>query len=381
MTSPTDSSKRNDPSAPFSEIESLAGAFHPHAIEVQDFSYYALVIDVRNKAAYDDDHIPGAVQLVPLRPGFEGADFMAAAGPLDSGQANELMDDQRELPAVLAALVAPIKRDQAILLYCGRGGLDSQPVAQALRWRGWTVDVLSGGWINYRRWVLAGLELLPRLVTFRVIASSLGSETARVLNVLRELGHQVLDVEGLAGARNGALLSAANSQPRQPPQAWFESQLLHALRGLQGSSPVWVTDTARTIGNLVLPGAWSDAIARAPTTRLEMPPDERLRCWREDEALLEQEPEVIVNAVAALQPWSNTLLLKWTQLAATGFADQLLLSLLTEGVDASYAKQAAMRDQSRHALPAIRIESMLPEPLKTTVQSWLSAGAAGQPSI
>ena len=35
------------------EIESLAGAFHPHAIEVQDFSHYALVIDVRTPQEYE----------------------------------------------------------------------------------------------------------------------------------------------------------------------------------------------------------------------------------------------------------------------------------------------------------------------------------------
>ena len=37
-----------------------------------------------------------------------------------------------ELPASLAALVAPLKLDQAILVYCGRGGLDSLPVARAV---------------------------------------------------------------------------------------------------------------------------------------------------------------------------------------------------------------------------------------------------------
>ena len=58
MTSGQESSNLGVPLAPYSEIESLAGVFHPHAIEVQDFSYYALMIDVRSKAEYDDDHTP-----------------------------------------------------------------------------------------------------------------------------------------------------------------------------------------------------------------------------------------------------------------------------------------------------------------------------------
>ena len=157
---------------------------------VQDFSHYALVIDVRTREEYEDDHIPGAVQFSPA---------VVSQRPLVTGQSdaqNRALAAQdsaadAELPASLAALVAPLKLDQAILVYCGRGGLDSLPVARALRWRGWTVDVLPGGWINYRRWVQAGLEVLPRMATFRVVTTSLGSEADRVLNAMATVGHQV----------------------------------------------------------------------------------------------------------------------------------------------------------------------------------------------
>ena len=304
MTSGQESSNRGLSAAPYSEIESLAGVFHPHAIEVQDFSYYALVIDVRSQAEYDDDHIPGAVHLMPPDP---EAEFFApgiANDPLPHAKAAEEESAAGGLPAPLAALVAPVKRDQAILLYCGRGGRDSQPLAKALRWRGWTVDVLPGGWINYRRWVQAGLEVLPRLVTFRVIASSLGSEVVRVLSALRELEHQVLDVEGLAGSRHGEL---AGSTHGQPSQAWFESQLLQAIREIDPRSPVWVGDSNQNAGSLTLPGALADAMAFAPVASLQVEPLERVRCWREDEPLLAQEPAAIIEAVAQAKEYFDEL--------------------------------------------------------------------------
>jgi rhodanese-related sulfurtransferase len=76
MTSSQESSDRaRKPNKP-PEIESLAGAFHPHAIEVQDFSHYALVIDVRTPQEYEDDHIPGAVQFSPA---------VVSQGPLVTG--------------------------------------------------------------------------------------------------------------------------------------------------------------------------------------------------------------------------------------------------------------------------------------------------------
>jgi tRNA 2-selenouridine synthase len=102
-----------------------------------------------------------------------------SAGPLATGPdattplAHEV--SVPELPPARAAAVSQIRPDQAILVDCGRSGLVSASVAQVLRRRGWTVDVLYGGWINYRRWVQAGLELLPRLVEFRVMVCTLGS--------------------------------------------------------------------------------------------------------------------------------------------------------------------------------------------------------------
>src|SRR5471032_787087 len=153
MTSSQDSSNHALTPLPVSDVESLAGLFHPHAIEVQDFSYYALLIDVRSQSEFEEDHIPGAVRLSPedLPHATESGARSSAELPMDA-------DVDTILPAALATLVAPVKLDQAILVYCGHGGRDSMPIAKALRWRGWTVDVLPGGWINYRRWVQAGLE-------------------------------------------------------------------------------------------------------------------------------------------------------------------------------------------------------------------------------
>ena len=41
----------------------LSSLLHPHQIEVQEFDSYALVIDARPPAEYEEDHLPGAVNL------------------------------------------------------------------------------------------------------------------------------------------------------------------------------------------------------------------------------------------------------------------------------------------------------------------------------
>ena len=84
-------------------------------IEVQDCSYYALVIYVRSGEEYEDDHITGAVSLTPTRP---------SSRPLADGDVNAVsplgLMAKEVLPTELASLLEKFELDQGILVYCGR---------------------------------------------------------------------------------------------------------------------------------------------------------------------------------------------------------------------------------------------------------------------
>lgn len=370
MTSGQESSDRaRKPNKP-PEIESLAGAFHPHAIEVQDFAHYALVIDVRTAQEYEDDHIPGAVQLSPT---------VVSQGPLVTGHADDraralVAHDsgaEGELPPALAALAAPLKLDQAILVYCGRGGLDSVPVARALRWLGWTVDVLPGGWINYRRWVQAGLEVLPRMVSFRVIATSIGCEADRVLNALASVGHQVLNVEALMVRRRGSI---AYRSAQQPSQAWLESQLLQRLRAVDPRRPVWVGDVDAQVGELQLPGSMADALGSAPTAKLEAPIEERSKCWIEDEPAWAS-PLDAIDTLASMEPGPELRMVERWKGNSLRSLDGVVASVLAEYFDRLQATCVARRLCKPTSLAPLVAESLKAERLALTLSAWLEAGA------
>lgn len=332
-------------------IESLAGTFHPHAIEVQDFSYYARVIDLRSAAEYQDDHIPGAVNV-------EAPDDRNQASAVGSEIATVLTAREPGMATLwpaIEAVVAGLRLDEAILVYCGRGGLVSTPVARALRWRGWTTDVLPGGWINYRRWVQAGLEVLPRLVPFRSIACTLGSENARLLGALRTADEQVLDIEGLAGWRRFDFSTSATAQPSQP---WFESQLLRDLRAFDPRRPVWVADVTSVLGAVSLPGALRDALAIAPVVALSAPAAARVDAWVRDEPLCADTP-ALVHRVSSLDPPPAVALIdRWRQLPASGAAGVLLASILHDFLDVAYASDRASRAGRQHALKAFCAETL-----------------------
>ncbi len=357
-------SSGQDPTHPVdADLESLAGLFHPHAIEVQEFSFYALIVDLRSLAEFEDDHLPGAVCVPPaVLVSSEGAvgrrsELLArdSAGPID-------------LPPALAARVSEIRLDQAILVYDGRGGFDSGPVARALRWRGWTVDVLPGGWINYRRWVQAGLEVVPRAIAFQVIATGLASESARVLAGLVNAGQQVLDVATLAGWRPDALTTRATASAASSPptQGLFESRLLQALRQFDPRQPVWMAQAPRYLGQLVLPPALAEALAVAPLATLVCPLAERIARWREDEPLLDGPVAAIVQAVMAAWPGAAT---GWLAAKADWpDADDLLGGLLADRDAAMLNGQGA---QGRPTLPVVATASLGPDGLRQAILAWL----------
>jgi tRNA 2-selenouridine synthase len=353
-------------------IESLAGTFHPHAIEVQDFAYYALVIDVRPRAEYEDDHIPGAVHVEPPEAAAQGATADQAMRP----SLNSANPASTPVWPALEAAVAGLRLDQAVLVYCGQGGLLSTPVARALRWRGWTTDVLPGGWINYRRWVQAGLEVLPRLVAFRVVACTLGSESARVLDALRRGGQQVLDLEALALRRRFAFAPVAASQPAQ---AWFDSLLLRELRNFDPRRPVWVGDVGAKLGSIALPGALCDALAIAPAAAFDAPIAARVAAWVADEPLC-ADPQALLQEVSALEPPPPQQLLgRWGALVAGGVAGVLLASILGEFLDGTYARDRATRSLRQHPLAPIVAVSLAPEPMLDAVAKQVVEPAAQEP--
>ena len=285
------------------------------------------------------------------------------------------MVGEGHVPPVLAALVAPVTPDQAVLLYCGQGGRVSQPLAKALRRQGWTVDVLPGGWINYRRWVQAGLEVLPRLVTFRILSSALGCEVRRGLKAIRREGHQVLDIAGLVGLQDGVLRSP---EVRQPSQAWFESQVLQSIRDLDPRAPVWTGDVDSQVGDLVLPGALTDALAIAPTATLVVPMAERLRRWQEDAPALAGSLPGLVDEIGHARPAPVPVLMdRWRLLAEQRAVDPLMSSLLSDHLDPAHAEHIATKAARRHALPPLVTDSLAPNALADAVQRWMPHAAPG----
>jgi tRNA 2-selenouridine synthase len=343
-------------------LASLGALVHPHQIEIQDFNLYALVIDARQPESFSDDHIPGAVNV----PVSSAGSVQAPMQPV----APSVAEPGPAIPYALADHLRRLAPDDLVLVYCDRGGLDSEVWAQPLRAAGLRVDVLGGGWGNYRRWVDAGLAVLPRALRFRHLIAPPVSGLCRVLGVLAKQGQQVLDISELAGQRLVPGLTLRCDSP--PSQAAFETQLLERLRRFDPDRPIWVRVGPAPLDGLLLPPALREAIERCEAVRLEVPLAERARAWFERMQAMKTSLAALIEAFGTSSlPPSPTHMQQWGSLELQGHTLDALAGIIDGYIDPNNAV-----DGTADACRVVRLPSLDTDAVVQTVRDWLR----GEPS-
>lgn len=310
---------------------------HPFQLEVHDFPTYSLVIDARSPHEYAEDHIPGAVNL----PVVDDKEYEEVGiRHKDDKHGAYLIGVEyslRNIAAQIRPLISKYGPEDRFLVYCFRGGKRSRLWADNLRTIGFSVDVLNGGWKNYRRWVRMGLESLPRQFDYRVLSGSTGSGKTRLLHALEAVGEQAVDLEDLARHR-GSLIGALPGQA-QPSQKFFDSLLLDKLRRLDPTRPVWIEAESKKIGQVQLPDALHEAMHRTKPINISAPMPERVRLWREDYPQFIEDPVGMVQKLEPLKPLVGGVeLALWKELAATGRVDELFERVMVAHYDPCYAR-------------------------------------------
>jgi tRNA 2-selenouridine synthase len=335
---------------------------NPSQLDIRDFDSYALVIDARSPREYDEDHLPGAVNLPVVN-----NDEYAEVGTLHKTDTHKayLIGVEYSLANIsrhVKQLIANYKKSDRMLVYCFRGGKRSKLWADNLRTIGFQVDVLPGGWKNYRRWVRESLDALPAHLDLRVLTGATGCGKTRLLNALAEAGQQVLDLEALASHR-GSLIGAVPGQG-QPSQKLFDSRVLAALRAFDPTRPVWLEAESKKIGNLQVPDALHQAMHRTTPLHVSAPMGERVRLWREDYAHFVEDPVGMVEKLSPLKPLiGGEELALWHSLAEAGQVDELFERVMTKHYDPCYERSTRRSYKTADAGPSIELPSLSPEAL------------------
>ncbi|TXD39782.1 tRNA 2-selenouridine(34) synthase MnmH [Lujinxingia vulgaris] len=233
-----------------------------------------VAFDVRTPAEFEKGHIPGALSL-PL---FEDEERVVV-GTLykEEGRQRAILEGLGYVGPRMRELVERVETEVGaasgpVLVHCWRGGMRSQSVAWLLELYGFEVFVLKGGYKSYRRWAIAQMEDVPPLV---VLGGRTGVGKTEILWALRDLGEEVVDLEGLANHRGSAFGGLLLGE--QPTQEHFENVLGMALATTRRSGKaVWVEDESRMIGFRHLPNALIKAIHASQCVVVDAPLEERL---------------------------------------------------------------------------------------------------------
>jgi len=223
------------------------------------------VVDVRSPGEFAQGHIPGAVNI-PLFSDEERAQVGTTYKQVSQEEALllglELVGPKMADFVRQAKALAP---DKEILVHCWRGGMRSGSFGWLLETAGMKVSTLVGGYKAFRNEVLAGFRIPQQII---ILGGKTGSGKTEILHQLRELGEQVIDLEGLAHHK-GSSYGAIGQLP-QPSTEHFENRIYAQWRQLDPTRRVWVEDESRTVGRCLIPDVVWNQMQNAPLVLVDM---------------------------------------------------------------------------------------------------------------
>ncbi|MEM9722231.1 MAG: tRNA 2-selenouridine(34) synthase MnmH [Bacteroidota bacterium] len=231
------------------------------------------IVDVRSPKEFEEGHICGAINI-PLLGNSEreiiGTLYKQEGKESAVVKGYELVNPQKE---ALLDRAHRVHRREGLRIYCWRGGMRSNKMAELFESTDIACEVLIGGYKAFRKELHLAFQDLPRLV---VLDGKTGSGKTAVLHALGRLGEQVLDLEGYARHRGSAFGSVGLGP--QPTTAQFQNNLFRVLRQFDGKARIWVECESHNIGKVYLPESLWEAMLVAPA--IEMLIEKEIRIGR-----------------------------------------------------------------------------------------------------
>ena len=306
---------------------------------------YDAVIDVRSPSEFQDDHIPGAINI-PVLSDQERAEV----GTLHKANAFE----GRRLGAALISrniarhLQEGILADQppsfAPLIYCWRGGQRSGALARVMAETGWVVTVLEGGYKTYRGHVLDHLDPLSLQIKPILLQGPTGSAKTHILKAAAEHGVQCLDLEGLARHR-GSLLGFEPDQA-QPSPRMFDGLIFQQLKQFDLSKPVLIEAESSRIGACHIPkGLWA-VMQDAPQIVIDASLDSRVDFLIRDYPHLIKEPERLDRLIDGMvMRHGHEVTQSWRGLMEDQNWPELVRAFISQHYDPAYQRSMGKRQK------------------------------------
>ncbi len=302
---------------------------------------YSEIIDVRSPSEFDEDHVPGAINL-PVLDDAERAEIGTLYKQVDPFEARKqgAILVAKNISTHLQQHFLAKDRDYQPLIYCWRGGQRSFSMAVVLTEIGWRVTLLKGGYKTYRAWVRQQLLDLPTHFHYRILCGATGTGKTLLLRRLADQGCQVLDLEQLACHR-GSLLGQEWQVP-QPSQKWFETSLVDQLRQFDPKHGVWIESESSKVGDLHVPPVLWKQMQQAQRIEIQAPQAQRVQWLIQSYPHLIEHPEVLKQKLQMLKSrYGQARLQEWFDLIEAQQWPDLVASLLDHHYDPTYQHSLA----------------------------------------
>ena len=242
------------------------------AIQIEKFlELPGTIIDVRSPAEYQHSNLPESVSI-PLFSNEERVEIGTLYKQVGQEEAIDL--GLKIVGPKLSEIISEARdlcQGHPLKIYCWRGGMRSNFLAQTLNLIGIPSLVLQGGYKSFRR---LALETISKEWSLKTLGGLSGSDKTGMLYSLQEKGEQMLDLEGLANHRGSSF--GGIGKPPQPSVEAFENRLAYNLLQLDPEKPIWVEDESRLIGCCKVPDSFYKNMQTSPLYILNIPREERL---------------------------------------------------------------------------------------------------------
>ena len=230
------------------------------------------VIDVRSPVEFVKGHIPGAINI-PLFDDHERETIGIIYK--QKGKEEAVLRGLEMVSPKLANFIRETKEKSEtnkVIVYCFRGGMRSNSFSWLMNTAGLDSKIISGGYKQYRRFILSQFEKKRKLV---LIGGPTGGGKTEILKFLKTSGEQTIDLEGLANHRGSAF--GFINMGQQPTQQDFENHLGEELVQTNEETPLWIEDESFMIGNCRIPFPFWQQMKESAIISLQVPFEKRVK--------------------------------------------------------------------------------------------------------